>query len=270
MLDARLAGCDPRSAYRAEIARGHLPPGQLGRPVIEKLLPTVEEIVAAAAGGSTARPRARSVDVRVALDDGRTLSGTVAGVRGDALRGHDVLARRRQAPPRGVGAAARADRRDAGDAVARGHDRAPARLGRRDHRRDDPRARRGTPARARRSRAPAWRRSSTSTTAGCASRCRSRARRRAAYVRALRHGGDPDARGARTRGTAAGTSGRGRRARARARPRRATIRSTTCSTRRRATTSAGRAGTRPSPRRFGRYALRLWGDLLDLEEVRDR
>jgi len=84
LLDARLAGSDTRAAYRAEIARGHLPPGLLGKPVIERLLPTVEEIVAAAetllgAGDGT------SVDVRADLHDGRRLSGTVAGVRGDAL-----------------------------------------------------------------------------------------------------------------------------------------------------------------------------------------
>jgi exodeoxyribonuclease V gamma subunit len=84
LLDARLDGCDFRAAYRAEIARGHLPPGLLGKPVIEKLQPTVEGLVAATE--AEAGPGAgETVDVRVALDDGRTLTGTVAGVYGDAV-----------------------------------------------------------------------------------------------------------------------------------------------------------------------------------------
>ena len=84
LLDARLDGCDFRAAYRAEIARGHLPPGLLGKPVIEKLQPTVEGLVEATeaeAGPGTGE----TVDVRVALLDGRTLTGTVAGVHGDAV-----------------------------------------------------------------------------------------------------------------------------------------------------------------------------------------
>ena len=36
------AGVDPRDAYRAEIARGTLPPGALGAPVIQSILPTAK------------------------------------------------------------------------------------------------------------------------------------------------------------------------------------------------------------------------------------
>jgi exodeoxyribonuclease V gamma subunit len=52
--------------------------------VIQKLLPTVEDIVAATEEivGAGA---AGTADVRVRLDDGRMLSGTVAGIRGDAV-----------------------------------------------------------------------------------------------------------------------------------------------------------------------------------------
>ena len=85
LLDARLAGCDTRSAYRAEIARGHLPPRILGKPVIDALLPTVEAIVDATAALLGPAP-ADSTDVRVELPDGRTLTGTVAGLRGEALQ----------------------------------------------------------------------------------------------------------------------------------------------------------------------------------------
>ena len=81
LLDARLAGAEPRATVLAEIARGTLPPGVLGRPVIERVQPVVEEIVAHVPEGD-----AGSVDVKVALPDGRTLSGTVPGVGGDVIR----------------------------------------------------------------------------------------------------------------------------------------------------------------------------------------
>ena len=45
MLDARLAGASADAAVAAERARGDLPPGVLADPVIEKLLPAVEQIV---------------------------------------------------------------------------------------------------------------------------------------------------------------------------------------------------------------------------------
>jgi exodeoxyribonuclease V gamma subunit len=80
LLKARLAGTESKAAYRAEIARGTLPPGVLGEPVIRTVLPTVEDIVAKVPVTSTT-----SLDVKVALPDGRTLRGTVPGVAGDAL-----------------------------------------------------------------------------------------------------------------------------------------------------------------------------------------
>lgn len=85
LLDARLAGIDGRSAVLAEIARGTLPPGVMGQPVIQDVLPTVENIVAAAQALVAEAPPPGSVDVRVALSDGRLLSGTIPGVRGDVL-----------------------------------------------------------------------------------------------------------------------------------------------------------------------------------------
>jgi len=81
LLDARLAGADPRAAALAEIARGTLPPGALGLPVIERVHPIVDAIVAHVPAGETG-----SVDVKVVLPGGRTLSGTVPGVAGDVLR----------------------------------------------------------------------------------------------------------------------------------------------------------------------------------------
>jgi len=81
LLEARLAGTERRTAILAEIGRGTLPPGQLGRPLIQKIDPVVDEIVARAPAGE-----AKSLDVRVALPDGRLLTGTVAGIVDDVLR----------------------------------------------------------------------------------------------------------------------------------------------------------------------------------------
>jgi exodeoxyribonuclease V gamma subunit len=76
---------DRRTAILAEIARGELPPGVLGKPVIDAVDPLVDEIVNEAGARAGGAP-AESLDVRVTLPDGRTLNGTVAGVHGDLLR----------------------------------------------------------------------------------------------------------------------------------------------------------------------------------------
>jgi exodeoxyribonuclease V gamma subunit len=95
LLEARLRGIDERTAILAEIARGTLPPGVLGKPVIAELSPIVTGIVdvanavastaPGAPGGAAPDAGGEPVDVRVPLDDGRLLSGTVTGVRGDLL-----------------------------------------------------------------------------------------------------------------------------------------------------------------------------------------
>lgn len=84
MLDARLAGTDARAAYRAEIARGLLPPGRLAQAPVQELVNQVQGIVEAAeavlGGGAP-----RSADVRAAVG-AATISGTVPGVCGATLR----------------------------------------------------------------------------------------------------------------------------------------------------------------------------------------
>jgi exodeoxyribonuclease V gamma subunit len=85
LLDARLAGVGGRTAILAEIARGTLPPGVLGRPVIDRVYPTVDAIVAEAAALAAGEAARDPVDIRVTLADGQRVSGTVAGVRGDVL-----------------------------------------------------------------------------------------------------------------------------------------------------------------------------------------
>ena len=87
LLQARLRGAEGRTAILAEIARGSLPPGVLGEPVIHEVYPVVDAIATQVAGllGDGSGGRAGRVDVRVALPDGRLLSGTVAGVNGELL-----------------------------------------------------------------------------------------------------------------------------------------------------------------------------------------
>ena len=67
LLDAVRTGADPRDAYRAEIARGTLPPGALGAPVIQSILPTAKllaDAAAAFAGGHHARSEQTNVVLR--------------------------------------------------------------------------------------------------------------------------------------------------------------------------------------------------------------
>jgi exodeoxyribonuclease V gamma subunit len=86
LVEARLAGVDGRTAILAEIARGSLPPGVLGRPVVDGVFPIAEQIVGAAEGLLQGDSSPGSVDVRLLLEDGRSLTGTVPGVAGDLVR----------------------------------------------------------------------------------------------------------------------------------------------------------------------------------------
>jgi exodeoxyribonuclease V gamma subunit len=84
LLRGTLAGDGLDASVAAEIARGTLPPGRLAIPVIDRVRPVVEEIAGhARCALGTAAPE--SVDVKVVLPDGRSLSGTVPGLYGDVL-----------------------------------------------------------------------------------------------------------------------------------------------------------------------------------------
>ncbi len=83
ILDARLAGIDGRSAWLAAIARGDLPPGELGRPVLTKVYAMAESIFAVITELIEV-PR-RPADVHIELPDSRTLTGTVPDVSGETL-----------------------------------------------------------------------------------------------------------------------------------------------------------------------------------------
>src|SRR5205807_178378 len=78
LLDACFAGVDGRTAIQAEIARGTLPPGVLGEPVVRELYPVADAIVSAARGLIPAGGQVRPLDVHVELPDGRVLTGTVS------------------------------------------------------------------------------------------------------------------------------------------------------------------------------------------------
>jgi exodeoxyribonuclease V gamma subunit len=84
LLDGMLAGADAGACIRAEIARGTLPPRQLGFPVIEqKIWPPLSHIAAAARQYTEAEPE--SVGITVALTGERTLIGSVSGIRDHIL-----------------------------------------------------------------------------------------------------------------------------------------------------------------------------------------
>ena len=86
LLDGLLAGAPMNACVAAEVARGALPPGRLAKPVLDRVGPVAQEIAGHvhALLGSDAQPT--SVDVKLALAEGRALSGTVAGVCGEVLR----------------------------------------------------------------------------------------------------------------------------------------------------------------------------------------
>ncbi|WP_309135105.1 exodeoxyribonuclease V subunit gamma [Cellulomonas sp.] len=83
LLTAVLDGEDLGRAAAAERRRGDVPPGALGSAELGDVGARVEA-VAAAARPLTQVP-STTVDVTVALPDGRTLTGTVPGVHGDVL-----------------------------------------------------------------------------------------------------------------------------------------------------------------------------------------
>ncbi|HUA71978.1 MAG TPA: exodeoxyribonuclease V subunit gamma [Solirubrobacteraceae bacterium] len=85
LLDGVLAGAELDACKKAEIARGTLPPGHLALAVLDEIGSVVAQLAAAAKGLVGDEPPG-SLDVNLALPDGRTLAGTVTGVCGARLR----------------------------------------------------------------------------------------------------------------------------------------------------------------------------------------
>ncbi len=84
LLAELLSGTEPRAALLAEIARGELPPGELGRKVLQDLWPHVDSIATHARAYAGSLPP-RSLETVVALAGGPLLTGSVSGVRGSVL-----------------------------------------------------------------------------------------------------------------------------------------------------------------------------------------
>jgi exodeoxyribonuclease V gamma subunit len=84
LLEGVMGGAELGTCLRAEIARGTLPPGQLGRPPLLKIGEAVAQLAEAA--GSLGGETPESLDVNLALGDGRLLAGTVTGVCGEVVR----------------------------------------------------------------------------------------------------------------------------------------------------------------------------------------
>jgi len=85
LVDGLLGGAEMEACVAAEVARGTLPPGALSAGVIERVRPTVQAIAAQAATLLGAAGEPGSVDVNAALGDGRFLRGTATGVRADVV-----------------------------------------------------------------------------------------------------------------------------------------------------------------------------------------
>ena len=85
MLRARLAGVDAAACSEAEWRRGALPPGPLGRIVLDDTKADVERLVAAVDGLWSAEPRTVDVAVPALTPGGVAVSGTVPGIHGHTL-----------------------------------------------------------------------------------------------------------------------------------------------------------------------------------------
>ena len=148
ILQARLAGADRRGAVLAEIARGTLPPGVLGKPVIERVQPDVDAIVEQV---QRLVPGDIGLGRRAHRARRRTFAQRHRARRGRRRAAHGELLARQPAPAhRRLGAAARAQRRPPGPVLRGGH-RRPGARGRgpgADHGRPDRSAGRGRGARA--------------------------------------------------------------------------------------------------------------------------
>jgi exodeoxyribonuclease V gamma subunit len=84
LVEAISSGTDARSAYRAQIARGALPPGSLAAPVIREILPAAQ-LIADSARAYAASHAARSQETNLTLAGGRRLTGTVGAIHGHVL-----------------------------------------------------------------------------------------------------------------------------------------------------------------------------------------
>lgn len=87
LLESRLTGATAEWAEAAERGRGLLPPGALADDLLSDITLTVEDLIAVVDALPVAKAEAESVEINLPLPDGRSLVGTVPGVRdGTILR----------------------------------------------------------------------------------------------------------------------------------------------------------------------------------------
>ena len=86
LLTAQLRGVDVELARAAERARGTLPPGATGEGRLDDITAFVETVMVATRASIDLGAEQETVDVRVTLDDGRLLRGTISGLVGDVVR----------------------------------------------------------------------------------------------------------------------------------------------------------------------------------------
>ena len=87
LLESRLTGATPEWAEAAERGRDLLPPGPLADVLLSEVAPTVEALMSEVDALPFAKAEAESAEVNLPLPDGRSLVGTVSGVReGTILR----------------------------------------------------------------------------------------------------------------------------------------------------------------------------------------
>ncbi|HET6794627.1 MAG TPA: hypothetical protein VFH45_09305, partial [Acidimicrobiales bacterium] len=85
MLEARLGGADAGRARAAEVGRGLLPPEPLASAILDGIGPAVDALVETVESLPCSGAEPRSVEVNLRLPDGRSLVGTVGGVRGSTI-----------------------------------------------------------------------------------------------------------------------------------------------------------------------------------------
>ena len=84
LLTAMVSGSDPDAVCNAEVARGLLPPGELGRRALVDARASAEAIIVAAR--AVADGTRSSLEIDVALADGRHIVGTVPDLVGSTIR----------------------------------------------------------------------------------------------------------------------------------------------------------------------------------------
>ncbi|MPZ73003.1 MAG: exodeoxyribonuclease V subunit gamma, partial [Nitriliruptorales bacterium] len=84
LLDGRLGGMDAATCAAVERARGTLPPGALATAYLQRIGPVVDQLADVAAQHADGEPAAPDVNIR--LPGGRSLVGSVPGVFGPTIR----------------------------------------------------------------------------------------------------------------------------------------------------------------------------------------